>query len=609
VLSRIDVELSGDLLFALVFVFRSLVIAASCMTAPSSKRESIVAAVLAGSLYLALVPHVLRWPVDGDEPYYVLAAESLIHDHDLDLSNQYRDLAHSAVRRADLMPQAGDPVGPSGQHYSRHEPFLPLLLIPFLSLGGLTGAVATIALFGALLVYSISRLMEDEAITPVTRRVVTLFVALGPPVIGYATRIWPELPAAFFLSEAVRASGRLTRGDVRWKQWARLIGSALALSLLKIRFSAIAAPLVIMVALALFGRIPRRRILVIAAVLIAIPFVVLTFAAGNPLNIHQLSELHPQRPIFYLTGFFGSLLDGAGGLLFQAPLFFLGLGALFSWRALPDVLRRSALASIPYLILLFPRAEWYGGWAPPLRYLVVFTPLLALSAAVAIERGMSRLALTVAGIWTAMLAVHAIAWPWRLFRLADGENFVGEWISRASGADVSRLFPSFIRLNHAALVASALLVMVAVVRRVRPRWSTAASEPMQAALMALFLAAGSAASHLPGAVVHFEDSHVTHRGGELFPGPWTPGRFAYPAGGRCRTGEGLDFRFRPGPALLFYRSSRPAEMESGTTRFALPSTGDRWRRAVVPVESADGVCHLRVVSGDLFLDRMERQPE
>ena len=102
------------------------------------------AAVVAALFYAVAIPLMLRTPIDGDEPYYLHETESMIHDRDLDLSNQYRDLPRSAAGRTDLGPQLGDPVGRHGEQYSRHEPFLALLMIPGYLIGRLPGAIAVI---------------------------------------------------------------------------------------------------------------------------------------------------------------------------------------------------------------------------------------------------------------------------------------------------------------------------------------------------------------------------------------------------------------------------------------------------------------------------------
>src|SRR5207244_1781044 len=163
---------------------------------------------------------------------------------------------HSATGRTDLTPQLGDPVGPRGELYSRHEPFLPLLLIPGYLLGGLGGAIATIAIFGALLARSTVRFFEDEGIDDATARALFPLIALGPPIVFYAARIWPEVPAAFFLVEAVR--GLRQRRPARWAL------SLFALVLLKLRF--------LLIAIALLARALRSRThAAIAALLNSIP--------------------------------------------------------------------------------------------------------------------------------------------------------------------------------------------------------------------------------------------------------------------------------------------------------------------------------------------------
>src|SRR4051794_38229383 len=124
-------------------------------------------------------------PIDGDEPFYLLITESIVHDHDFDLRNQYAALAESATRRPDLVPQIGDPVGKHGEQFSRLEPFLPILLIPGYCVAGLAGALATIALFGVLLVRSTIRLLEDEGVDSATTRALFPLFAFAPPLIFY----------------------------------------------------------------------------------------------------------------------------------------------------------------------------------------------------------------------------------------------------------------------------------------------------------------------------------------------------------------------------------------------------------------------------------------
>jgi hypothetical protein len=190
------------------------------------------AAAIAAVVYALAIPAMLRTVIDGDEPFYLLVTESMVHDRDLDLSNQYATLAESAAGRTDLVPQLDDPTGPRGEQYSRHEPFLSLLMVPGYALGGLYGAIATIALFGVLLVRSTIRWLEDEGIPDDVARAVFPLFALAPPVLFFAVRIWPEVPAAFFFVEAMR--GARQRRPTRW------LPALLGLVLLKLRFVLVA---------------------------------------------------------------------------------------------------------------------------------------------------------------------------------------------------------------------------------------------------------------------------------------------------------------------------------------------------------------------------------
>src|SRR5450631_1771898 len=130
---------------------------------------------------------------------------------------------------------------------------------------------------------------------------------------------------------------------------------------------------------------------------------------------------------------------------------------------MPGGFRSGVVASLLYILSLVPRAEWHGGWAPPLRYVVVFMPVFALGAA-SVWRRINGGVIALIAIWTAGLVAHGVAFPYRLFHIANGENEIGEGLSRAYRTDFSRLFPSFIRLNEAAVVAAVTFLAILGVR-------------------------------------------------------------------------------------------------------------------------------------------------
>jgi len=621
----------------------------------SANRAFVIAAIG----YALMIPLQLRTPIDGDEPYYLLMTESLVRDHDLDLTNQYRDQAHSDTGRTDLLPQPGDPRGPHGEQYSRHEPFLPILLMPGYALGGLPGALAVIALFGALLARSTIRFLEDEGISDATTRVLFPLIAFGPPIIFYATRIWPEVPAAFCFVEAVR--GIRQRRPPRW------IAAIFALVLLKIRFGRLAVVLLIRV-------LRTKRQFAIAAAVVAVPLLIAWLISGNAMNTHSIRELLPSGAIFYWLGLFGLILDGAAGIVFQAPLYALAILALPRWRSMPDGFRLGMSASLLYVLYLIPRAEWHGGWSPPLRYIVVLMPILALGAAVMWER-LGAGTRAVIALWTAMLLIHGAAFPWRLFHLATGENFIGESLSTIWQSDFSRLMPSFIRPNMAAVVGSVLLLITMVVAVILSRRSLVAEgeeaedgrrtpslltregravnheastegvlRPSSGAspsattppaaqddrsssgvprfalqrlrrfrmtaisplVFAALLLAAFTYGRRPADRIEFEDAHVTHTGGEIFPAEWTIARFLYQGGWIVRRGDSLSFLAKAGKSTVRYQSQTGATIEVRGQAFVFPPTGSNY--GYLPINLAiTGRATLRCIDGSANLDWMRHE--
>ncbi|HUP65987.1 MAG TPA: hypothetical protein VM557_11995, partial [Thermoanaerobaculia bacterium] len=548
------------------------------------------------AVFLLAGTAALDYPIDGDEAYYVLIAESLLLDRDADLANQYRNLEESVIGRMDLKPQPGDRRSAEGEERSRLEPFLSLLLVPGIAVAGLWGAMATIAIFGAFASCSIFQLLVESGVSRRIADRVWPLIAFGPPLLFYSMRIWPEAPAALCFSEAIRCAGKRRFG--RMGLWLA------ALSLLKLRFVVIAIPFAVIVLWKEWkGRRGARVTTLAAGTLVA--FVLAAIAIGGPSALGRLGELAPRPLSGYLSGFFGLLLDAQAGLLFQAPLWFAGLLALIGSRRMRGAIAWAAAASIPYLILLIPRSEWHGGWSPPLRYLVVFAPLFAFAAARAFEEFRSwRVPLA---LGTIAVAIHGVAFPWRLFQIANGEAVMGERLSSIFGSDFSRLLPSAIRLNGAMILAAIVLGVIVIWRLVRRRaaWRVSFRErgAIVAMSLALVISMAVAIGMRPGSVVHLEDAHVRHEGGDLAPHIWTVARFLHTGGWTLEAGESVRFRMRPGAAVIYASSGPGAEVEIGTRRVSIPA-GDG---TASPVIIDDSDVRIRVVAGSVTLDRIEHE--
>ncbi len=592
--ASLEVRLAPSLVLAVAMAAKLAVFAIALTIAEQRRWSPAVAAAFSLGVFLIVGTEALGWPVDGDEAYYVLIAESILHDGDFDLANQYANLEVSVTRRLDLRPQQGDPVGPEGEVYSRHEPLLPLLLVPGVTIAGLWGAMATMALFGALLVLSLLRLVEQGGAGKDAIVRLWPLLAFGPPLLFYSTRVWPEVPAALCLSESMRMATR--------RRFGAMTAWLVALSLLQLRFALIA---IVFFAIVLFRELRGSRRFWWAAgalaLLVILPLAGGWISTGRPFLVHRVTEeIFPSKPIEYVYGALGLLVDAQGGLLFQAPLWFLGalgLVVVRSARGVPTVVRWAAIAALPYLFLLIPRPEWHGGWSPPLRYLVVFAPLVAWGAARSIEAARGWLAPV--ALWTAALAVHGAAFPWRLFHIASGESVLGEWLSVRWESDFSRLLPSLIRPNLAALAWTALLVAVLIFL-----WK--ARLEIVTAIIATVLVALFAAGLQPGRLVHLEDAHVVHEGGELYPELYTVSRFAYTGGWSLGGGDGVRFRMTGGDAVLHARAEVPSRLRVDGNLVEVAPTGGTW--VEIPVPLADGASHtIALESGRMTLDRIEHE--
>lgn len=546
----------------------SLFVAAGEQVRWSANRAALIAAIV----YAITIPAMLAKPIDGDEPFYLLVTDSVTRDFDLDLANQYRARVAGAWERADIVPQLGDPVGRKGEQYSRHEPFLALLMIPGYLIAGLHGAIATIALFGVLLVRSTVRWMEDEGIAETSIRGVFPFFAFAPPVLFYATRIWPEVPAAFFFVEALRG--------VREERAKRWMPAVLGLVLLKLRFVLVAVGIV---------AAARKKV---ALAILLVPMLVVWFITGDPTNVHTWRELIPMNPMRYVVGLGGLLVDGMSGLLFQAPFYLFAIVALTGWKATPRGFRTGVLVSLLYVFYLIPRGEWFGGWAPPLRYLVFLMPVLALGIASVWEK-LPRETIALVSAWTIGLVIHGVRYPWRLFHEFTGENAVGEWLSRAYHADFSRLFPSFVRLNDAAWWGLLALLVFAI------RGKRAPVIP----LFALLFALGFRLARQPGRTVHFEDAHVTHDGGKLYPEVYTVMRTAFQGGWVLEANQSATFLAREGTHTLHFITGLGATFELAGSAYSV-APDERYQAIPVKIPKS-GPATLKVLSGAINVDRMD----
>jgi hypothetical protein len=530
--------------------------------------------------YLAFLPwSTAHRPPDGDEPYYLLITHSLAHDFDADLTNDYADGAWRHFMQRPLAPQPGDPRGPHGENYSRHNELLPLALVPAYAAAGLPGALATMAAFTAALAWMVLRLAGRYfPERPGESLVAYAIVAFSPPLLLYSYQVWVEVPAALLATIALDRV--LAPGGWGWKKWLGVGLPILLLPLLKIRLILLAGPLLAMAWL--YAGRPRRPLVVIAGLLAVVGGGILAYNQsiyGNPLKVHSLDEAaFFRQPLdAYARGVSGFFFDAAFGLFGAAPIWMLLLPAV------GYLLRRRGLAlgrhllvfAVPYLVLVAPRSEWYGGWSPPFRYALVTLPLCALALVpVLVERRRAGARFLIAGLGALTLALTLLwlAVPGWTYNFADGRTLLFDQLSSRFGHDIARFFPSSVRPRPATwiwpLVAGACLPALFWGWGGRRRGAAAAGLATAIALVAVL---PIAAERLPSRVVELEDPYVRTFGGHPEPAKWTFDRTRFRGAWVLREGEYLEsevvgsgrasltfdarfVRHHPGPLVLAVRA-------------------------------------------------------
>ncbi len=462
--------LRGPLGLLLVALAVGLALAAAL---PRPRRIAPSPGLLFGAAWALLLvvglSYTLRLRVSGDEPHYLLMAQSLWREHDLDLRDNHAREDWREYTPGPITPHYGAPRV-DGRPYPAHSPGLALLLAPLYALGGRPLCVIAMTLAAAglsLEMWKAARRLtsDDEA------SLLAWSLALVPPVAFYAFEIYTEVPASLALAVSLRLllSGPGAAGAVG----AALLASALPWLHLKMMPAALALALV---ALARLRGPARVAFLAVAAAMGAgfLLYYRAIFGVASPLAIYGgLPRDADGSPLRALAGLF---LDRSFGLLPYAPVFLIalaGLGRLVRLRAWEPLLVGAAVIA-PVL----PWRMWWGGQCPPARFLVPLVPVLALALAarVAVSRtGLAR--------WRWPLALLGIATtigmtirPGALLLLNRGDRPTRLWAALSGERPIGTYLPSLVsassdewRVALVWLAALALLLGLDVAARRRER--------------------------------------------------------------------------------------------------------------------------------------------
>jgi hypothetical protein len=182
--------------------------------------------------------HVQVGP-EGDEPHYLMVAESLRRDGDLSLERDYAEGRYTLFHDAPLEPHYRV-RGRSGEIYSLHAVGLSALILPAWALAGYAGVTVFMALLAALVALEVREWVRALTGRDGLAEAAGWAAALSPPLLHYAGLVFTEVPAALALSFGLRRGRGVALG---WRGAVAVGLAAAALPWLNVRY----APLAVLV--------------------------------------------------------------------------------------------------------------------------------------------------------------------------------------------------------------------------------------------------------------------------------------------------------------------------------------------------------------------------
>jgi len=444
----------------------------------------------------------------GDEPHYLVIAQSLWRDGDLKIANNHSRGDYLEYYESKLEPHYLNP-GKDGEIYSVHPVGLPVLLAPVYAAGGYHAVVFALVLVAAAAAGLAWWWTAGLAGSVGAATFAWLAIIGSAPFLFNTFTVYPEIAAALAVMVVLVLSFNVKAGGQSLGR-AVAIGTACgALPWLSTKYAPMSAVLML-IALARLEKKPGFFLrnanvagLIGPYVLALIGWFTFFYAYwGTPWPQAPYGSMAQTTPGNLILGVPGLLFDQEYGLLAYAPVYILAVTGLFAmWRAGRELRRQAIEITLIFGALLCTVGAfgiWWGGTAAPARPIASGLLLFALPIAIAYREapaGSPRRAAQHLLLWIGIgiSLTLAVAQEGLLINNdRDGTSALLDWW--LPYWDIWALAPSFTRRDVLVAIThtAAWLLAAGAAAATLARWRTARAGAAAFAAIATFAAALSA---------------------------------------------------------------------------------------------------------------------
>jgi len=337
----------------------------------------------------------------GDEPHYLVIAQSLWRDGDLKIENNHTRGDYFEYFHRELEPHYLT-RGADREIYSIHPVGLAVLLAPVYGAGGYQAVVWLLILMGAAAAAIAWRWTMSTVNTAGAATFAWAAIACSAPFLFNTFTVYPEIVAALAVMIALVTTVRSNPANTGTARWLGVGLACAVLPWLSTKYAPMSAALVMVAVFRLIPagsdsflkRWPRTlsdpRLWAVASpyALSLVGWFAFFYAIwGIPLPMAPYGALVQTSPLYLVFGAPGLFFDQEYGLLAFAPVYVLAATGLYQmWRAGGESRRLAIEITLVFAALVATVGAfriWWGGTSAPARPLASGLLLLAVPIATA----------------------------------------------------------------------------------------------------------------------------------------------------------------------------------------------------------------------------------